>query len=72
MLRVPDPGPVVPEPALNTAPPAGELSAEDELLEVARGEGAARFAAEVAGRPAQRRQARRCAPEARAAGAREP
>eukprot|EP00974_Lingulodinium_polyedra_P099800 9667865-Lingulodinium_polyedra.AAC.1 len=63
MLRVPDPGPVVPEPSLSTAPPAGELSADDELLEVAFGSRAVRPAAEVTGRPGRQVRRQQCAPE---------
>eukprot|EP00974_Lingulodinium_polyedra_P007087 672142-Lingulodinium_polyedra.AAC.1 len=62
MLRVPDPGPVVPEPALSTAPPAGELSADDELLGVALGSRAVRPAAEVIGRPGRQMKKQQRAP----------
>eukprot|EP00974_Lingulodinium_polyedra_P023556 2275313-Lingulodinium_polyedra.AAC.1 len=63
MLHVPDPGPVVPEPALNVAPPAGELVVDDELLEVAVGARAARPAAAAAGQPGRRVERQQRAPD---------
>eukprot|EP00974_Lingulodinium_polyedra_P104350 10100968-Lingulodinium_polyedra.AAC.1 len=51
MLRVPDPGPVVPEPRLGSVPLPGALAASDELLEVARDASEAVRATELSGRP---------------------